>query len=216
MKTRAIDPAALMYHELRAPLGLVATAARSVAGDVDDDGLRERCEVIVRAAERMLRTAATVAALDAPLADESRQTFQPVPVVCELVATLKGLGVPIELEADAPRSATARGSAARFEALVHSTISNAMDHGNPEAPIHVTVRLLSGAIAIDITNVIAGNDCHRGRGLGSIIAAALARGLDARLDAHVADGRHYARILLPRAASAARSAQGELPSIQSA
>jgi signal transduction histidine kinase len=216
VKSRPIDPAALMYHELRAPLGLVATAARSVAGDVEDDDLRQRCEVIVRAAERMLRTAATVASLDAPPGAEERGTFAPVPVVSELVATLQGLGVPIECLLDAPTGALAHGSAERFEALVHSTISNAIDHGAAGETITVEVRQAGGGITVEVSNAVARDDRHAGRGLGTIIAAALARGLDANLDATVADGRYRARIVLPRMIGVSRRPQAAFPSIQSA
>ena len=57
MESRLIDPLTLMYHELRAPLGLVATAARSMAAKTQTTTTSvSRCEMIVRAAERMLRT----------------------------------------------------------------------------------------------------------------------------------------------------------------
>ncbi len=197
MKLRPLDPVALMYHELRAPLGLMATAARSMADDAPDEEMRQRCEVIVRTAERMLRTAATVVDLDGGR-DDAMGGFRPVPVIEELAASLAGLGAPLDLRVETADAFVAAGEAPRFEALLHSIVSNAMDHGDPDASIVVTVRASEAELTVDVANVIALVDTHRGRGFGTVIANALARGLGARLESSQTDDWHVSRITLPR------------------
>jgi signal transduction histidine kinase len=192
-----VDPAALVYHELRAPLGLVATAARSMAHDAPDEDLRLRCEVIVRAAERMLRTAETVSSLGANTHERSG-TFRPVAIVTDLVRVLSGLGVRLELSVDAAASTWLCGHGERFEALVHSLIANAIDHGSPREPIQVAVSGNSDLLTVQVVNAVASEDRHEGSGLGTIIARALARGLDARLESFTRDGHYTAQITIRR------------------
>lgn len=196
---------ALVYHELRAPLGLVATAARSVAEDARDDDLRSRCEVIVRTAERMLRTAEAVTMAASVIEEDTgEEAFSPGAVVADLVDTLRSLGVPLELSISRGRLPAVTGSAARFEALVHSMVTNAMDHGQRGLPVRVAVLPGSGSVVVEVKNRIADTDSHRGGGLGAIIANALARGLGATLTSEVSENEHIARVVLPARARQSR------------
>lgn len=196
MERARVDPMALVYHELRAPLGLVATAARSMAEDMPDEELRSRCEVIVRAAERMLRTAEAVTSITAGLSgdDDGSESYSPIEILSDLVETLRGLDVPLEFCADTPTTPAVAGSGARFEALVHSLITNAMDHGDPASPVRLAVGRSPGRVTVEVRNSLSERDTHRGGGLGMIIANALARGLGATLTARAAEGEYVARI----------------------
>jgi signal transduction histidine kinase len=211
---RRLDPSALVYHELRAPLGLVATAAQSMADEVDDDEVRERCRIIVRAAERMLRTAATVADLGSDSAGTG--VFRPGPLVEDVVQMLRGHGVRIDLYVRGAIDVPVAGSAERFEALLHSLVSNALDHGEPGSTITVTLGAAPGGVTVDIANDIALRDTHRGSGLGLLIASALARGLGARLDSSEADDRYVTRITLRPAPPMGSESYGDSLSTQSA
>lgn len=199
MERARLDPMALVYHELRAPLGLVATAARSVAEDATDDDMRSRCEIIVRAAERMLRTAEAVTRATAmPSTDDSDgETFVPHDVVRELVETLRGLDVPVDLTMNTYGAPVVPGSGARFEALIHSLVSNAIDHGGAESDVHLAISGGPGSLVIEVRNAVTDCDAHRGSGLGAIVTNALARGLGATLSAGTTDNEYIARVVLP-------------------
>ena len=93
MNSPATDPLTMAYHELRAPLALVVTAARSAAGEAQEGELRLRCEMIVRAAERMLRTASEMCGLEGPQEPGSEAAFQPAEIVDDIVVTMRGLDV---------------------------------------------------------------------------------------------------------------------------
>ena len=191
---------ALVYHELRAPLGLVATAARSVAEDLPDQELRSRCEMIVRAAERMLRTAEAVTRATAGITDSAQEgaaSFVPHDVVRELVETLRGLDVAVELSLKSTAPVVVQGSPDRFEALIHSLVNNAIEHGDPESAVRVSVAGAVGSVTVEVRNEMAVDDTHRGGGMGMIIAAALARGLDAALTTEMVNGDYVARVALP-------------------
>lgn len=198
MERARFDPMALVYHELRAPLGLVATAARAAAEDAPDAELRSRCEVIVRTAERMLRTAEAVTRAASGIEeDSSGAAFLPAAVVGDLVTTLRGLGVPLELSLPVDCLPPVMGSAARFEALVHSMVTNAIDHGKPGVPVSLSVMPGSGGVVVEVRNAVADRDTHCGAGLGAIIVNALARGLGATVSTAASEDEHIARLVLP-------------------
>ena len=180
MNQATIDPATMVLHELRAPLGLMATAARSAADDCQDDDLRLRCEMIVRAAEGMLRTANQVFQLNRVPGAGEVANFRPFEVASQLVDTLRGFDVRVSLHGDAgARQAAVIGVYEQFEALLHSLVTNAMDHSELGAPVHVELRVRDGGLFVEIRNVPARQPRHRGLGLGTAIADALAEGLGA-------------------------------------
>lgn len=200
MERARFDPMALVYHELRAPLGLVATAARSVAEDLPDEELRSRCEMIVRAAERMLRTAEAVTRATAGVPDAAHEgagSFVPHDVVRDLVETLRGLDVPVELSLDSSAPVVVPGSQDRFEALIHSLVNNAIDHGCRDSAVRVAVEGGVRSVTVEVRNEMSEDDTHRGGGIGMIIATALARGLDANLTTETAGADYVARVTLP-------------------
>ena len=88
----------MVLHELRGPLGLMATAARSAADDCQDADLRSRCEMIVRAAESMLRTTNQVFQLNRALQAETPERFSPAAVAAEITDTFRALGVLVQFE----------------------------------------------------------------------------------------------------------------------
>jgi len=194
----------MVYHELRSPLTLMVTAARTAAFESEDDAVRERCESIVRAAERMLRTATHIFEL-ASASNASQQTrFCPEAVVRDLVHDYLQMGVPIQLVAT-EESVNVELWACRehLEALVTSWLSNATDHGEPGGPVQVTLSCSDGALDITIVNRVAPRDTHRGLGLGSYIGDHLARSLGGSISGGTANGLHSARLSLPVASASA-------------
>ncbi len=77
----ATDPVTMAYHELRSPLALVATVARSAAEECEDELVRARCLSIVRAAERMIRTAGHLMDLAETSQAEKVEQFNPLPCI---------------------------------------------------------------------------------------------------------------------------------------
>lgn len=192
------DPTTLVLHELRAPLGLVATAARSAADDCADDDIRQRCEMIVRAAELMLRTTHEVFQLNRASRADHCEPYRPVEVAQEIVSTLRGLNVNVRLigSADA-HGAECIGVRARFEALLHSLITNSVDHGEPGLDVSVAFTRHPGVVQVTVSNVVAASSRHRGLGLGAELVRQLADQLGATL-VRRSDGRAYhASLVLP-------------------
>ncbi|MGE5595173.1 MAG: sensor histidine kinase [Hyphomicrobiales bacterium] len=199
MNSPALEPMTLVYHELRAPLGLVATAARSAAEDCEDEELRSRCETIVRAAERMLRTANQLFNLNRLGESPGRSVYDPASVVAAIVSDLRGLEAAVSLEqestGDEPRFAC--GAREPFEALIHSLIGNAIDHGEPGERIRVRTSIRGGRFEAVVENRIAARKRHRGLGLGSYIATELATQAGADLETSVEMGTYRAVVRLP-------------------
>lgn len=181
----------MALHELRSPLGLVATAARSAADECDDDMLRSRCEVIVRAAERMLRTAQTVLALAQSASLMKRATFDPAVSVRTIVAELAAIGVELQLlDETCAEEFAFDGVREQFETLVTSLLSNALDHAEPGTKVQVRLASSGDQFAAQISNVLAARSRHAGLGVGNYIADQLAEMIPARVKRSV-DARRY-------------------------
>lgn len=173
----------LVYHELRGPLGLMATAARSAAEDCTDDALRARCEVIVRAAERMLRTAGHLLELAHEAQSESEQLFDPAACVRATISHFRDLAVPVLIVDDrADSHCLTSGIPAQLEALIQSLINNALDHAEPGTPIRVGIEHPAGELRIEISNRRSIVRRHRGLGLGLYICENLSARLGASID----------------------------------
>jgi len=192
----ATDPVTLAYHELRSPLALMATMARSAAEDCDDDALRARCLSIVRTAERMLRTAGEVLDVAGVASDETQSRFSAIEVVRKVVTDYRGMGVAVTLTATGAADTPILGAPGQLEALLCSLIGNALDHGDSGVPVRVLVAESGGVLTISITNEMSHIRAHRGLGLGSYIGDRLARALNATLELQRTDTEFAARIAL--------------------
>lgn len=197
MVTAPYDPATLAYHELRAPLGLLLTAAQSAADECEDADIRSRCEVIVRTADRMLRVAQEMLRLGAP-AVAGEEVFLPARIAEQVVRDLSALGVEIAFETDARCvNARASGCGATFEALLNSLISNARDHAPGGSIIGVRLANEGSGLLISVSNETNAADGHRGLGAGRYIGACLASDLGAGVFSRNEGGRYVATIVLP-------------------
>lgn len=173
----------MVYHELRAPLGLVVSAALSAADECDDAYIRGRCEMIARAAERMLRTADEFLHVQQPDVG-SADGFAPATIVEDAVRDLRGLAVPVRFEAPASlRFLRCGGDPATFETLFYSIFANATDHSADDAPVTVELFRDRGEIELRVTNLVTGDDDHAGLGAGKFIEQALASALGATITA---------------------------------
>lgn len=175
MNPLATDPVTLALHELRAPLGLVANAARSAADDCPDEYLRGRCETIVRAAERMLRTAQQVMALAKSADDQGDiETFNAAEVAKDVVDDFAAMGVAICVAGAWESEPLFTGVRGHLETLLSSLISNALDHGVPGSHVGVAVTRSGDALRIAIRNRGQASGRHAGLGLGTYICDQLA------------------------------------------
>lgn len=198
VKATAVDPLAFVYHELRSPLGLVVTAAQSAAEETDDEDVRRRCQAIVRAAERMLRTASQVFEVAQARQAGAARPYSPHGIVRDLVADLSGLDVRVRLlvnEGVAPLQL--HGVPEQFEALVHCLVSNAVDHSDPGSQVLVGLSLRDGDIELTVTNHLASRSRHHGLGLGSYLASQLAAGLGATILTRAEEGLYAVAVRLP-------------------
>jgi signal transduction histidine kinase len=194
------DPATLVLHELRGPLGLMATAAQSAADDCADDDIRSRCEMIVRAAERMLRTANEVFQLSRAAQADECALYSPFEVAEDMIQTLLGMAVRIRLEATPEaRALLTEGVPERFEALLHSLISNGVDHCEPGSTVQVSLTTAAGSLKVAVENEASANRRHRGLGLGTQVADSLAIRLGGGIARTCEAGRFSATLSLPLA-----------------
>ncbi len=202
MKSAPLAPLALAYHELRNPLALIVTAARLAAEEAPDAATRARSDVIVRAAEGLLRRASAVLALGHE--PQAPGLFTPARVLERLAGLPLGAAAPVRLTIDARAHAVASyGDRDAFEALLSSLIANARDHGDAAHAVRLSLRLRPGCVETLLTNRLRVHDTHQGFGLGAGIVRALALHAGASLE--VRSGRRYysARLRLPLAAASA-------------
>jgi len=197
------DPVTLAYHELRSPLGLIATVARSAADECVDETTRRRWEVVTRAAERTLRTADQVLSL--AKRDDSEATprwYRPAAIIAQLVRDFQGLGVPVELKSTPQgEGALLYGVRERLEALAQSLITNALDHGEPGSA-QVRIAASDAIWSMSIVNRIVAVRSHRGLGAGMYVSVRMAERMGGQLSTSN-DGRIYRiRLSLPLCESA--------------
>ncbi|MDZ7726949.1 MAG: hypothetical protein U5Q44_01435 [Dehalococcoidia bacterium] len=126
--TNQPDIATLVYHELRAPLGLVATLARGASCEDDLEELRRQCALIQRTAERMLRTASAVIETARAARCDDPVWFAPAPIVQHAVDDAAPAGLYVRLVQDeAANHVSTYGSPMQLETLVHSLLANALE-----------------------------------------------------------------------------------------
>ena len=190
------DSMTLAYHELRAPLGLMATAAASVAEASPDATARAQCEVIMRAAERLLRTTARVLALAQPApAGTEACAYTPAPLVEGIVADLGDLDVHLDFATSVVAArALVWGHEADVETLVSSLLMNAIDHGDPNEPISILVEDDGTTVRVCIRNQAAAARRHRGLALGTQLCEELARRMGATLQSSLDERQFSAQI----------------------
>lgn len=203
----------MALHELRSPLGLVATAARSAADNCDDDMLRHRCEVIVRAAERMLKTAQTVISLAQTASLLQRSPFDPAESVRAIVDDLRAIGVQVRLfDETCAQEYLFEGVREQFETLVTSLIGNALDHAEPSTVLEVHLACAGDEFAARISNnVCSGRTGHAGLGVGNYIADQLAGLIPAIINRSVGESHYSVEVIMPvtrRSASASVANRG--------
>jgi two-component system sensor histidine kinase TctE len=187
----------MVYHELRSPLALVATMARSAAAECEDDRLRMQCLSIVRTTERMLRMAGHLMVVAERSRDETQALFDPIEVARRVAADYRAIGANVVLSEAGHVPALVSGSAPALEALLCSLMGNALDHSMDGALVSLSVVTSDGACEITIVNQPAPGTRHRGLGLGAYIAEKLASELGGTLRSEVADGTFRATVALP-------------------
>lgn len=197
MDVHVADPVTLVAHEIRRPLAYVVTAARLVAEESDDETVQQRCRTIERTAERMLRVAGCLLRTGSAVQGESvSAAYLPAQVIRGVVEDLtQQAAVDLVVEPVA-WSACAWGRADDLEALVHSLVSNALDHGVPGDPPLVSVAASNSLLEISISNRMAPATTHKGLGLGMLICERLAARCGAELAAGARDGVYTATLSL--------------------
>ena len=198
MNTVVTDPVTIAYHELRSPLALMATMARVAAADCRDEELRARCESIVNAAERMLRTAGHLMVVAETSKDVNARLFDAQAVVGTIVADYREMGVSIEVSDETRQPILLEASPATFEALLCSLLGNATDHGGT-GDIALRVRVDQGTCQVRIENRISRSLKHRGIGLGTYIGGKLAAELAGSLFTERTDTTYAVTFCVPLA-----------------
>lgn len=177
-ETNQPDIATLVYHELRAPLGLVATLARGASCEDDVDELRRQCALIQRTAERMLRTASAVIETARATRCDDAGWFAPLPIVQRAVDDAAPAGLRVRLLQDAAVDRVSiYGSPMQLETLLHSLLANALDHGDPAGNIMVSVGVIDGQFSCTVRNPVGHGRGHRGIGAGIVVCRQLVRAL---------------------------------------
>jgi len=197
MTALALDPLTLAYHELRSPLGFVATALRSVAEDSLDEGLRHRCDAIVRTVERMLRTSGQVSSLARADAPVHEVCFAPSDILYQIASDLSSFDMRVDVQATTEALETeVRGAPTTFETLIQSLVSNAIDHSDRGANVNLACAVEDRSLIVSITNAIASQRQHHGLGAGLYLCNRLAEQLGAQLTAGAEDGVFHVSLRL--------------------
>ena len=212
--TEQTDLATLVYHELRAPLGLLATVARMASEEQDAAAMRRQCEVIERTAQRMLRITRAVVQAAQAAQDQGSQLFDPADVAATLVRDLEGDAPVLLSPCPGVGKSLLQGSIAQFEALLHSLIVNALDHHEPGTPVVVSTRMEGDHFRVDVQNIPARKDRHRGAGLGLMVCQQLVDRLGARMDVEKT-GECYRAVVRMRWAPASQIEDVPLPAYSS-
>lgn len=199
MKSFVADPVTLAYHELRAPLGLVATAARSAAADCEDESLRRRCEIIVRAAERMLSTAQSVLSLAEGSIPAESERVALGSVVHRLAEEARALGVPVFVTPGGDSTGEIHVPVSQLETLLQSLLNNAQQHGddNPNSVIEIAVRREGNCAIVEVKNPLSPNVRHRGIGAGTYLANRIAAQFGGMVEAGVDGASYKATLVVP-------------------
>lgn len=193
----------MVYHELRAPLGLMASAARSASEDCDDEWVRAQCDVIGRTAERMLRVVAGVIESARPDGSDIEARYAPLDIATRLLGDLEGVGIQVERDFDLGlRDTIAPGSQSKFETLLHSLLMSTIDHGRPGYPVTVRFSFDGEHFQLEVENFKRNVKVHRGLGLGARCCALLADQLGLEFRVEDVDADRY-RALVSGVAAAA-------------
>ena len=207
--TTTIEPSAMVLHELRAPLGLMVSAARAAAEECGDGtAARRHVEVIERTALRLLASAQQV--LYAAIAERQPEgePFEPFTVARDWLADSMSLGQRVQASVDGEaRWLAGRGNAGQFVALLQSMLSNALDHGSRAEPIEVHLEAMDTHVSVALTNSI-GERRHKGLGVGSNVCERLADSLGAKVCTKSIDGWFTSCITLRPLTAAASGGSG--------
>ena len=200
------DPFVVLYHELRAPLGLIVTTARSAASECAEDSItRHRLETISRVAERTLRVTETVLALAREAAEgPGGEPFSPAAVLSGLVDDLSAEGGrSFQLVVQEPaRDVRLVGRPAHFEGIVQALLTNALDHGAVDAPVRISLELADDTLCLTIDNPSRRKRAIAGSGSGPISPTASppsSGGRSARLGSAMTSARASPSLSLRRA-----------------
>ncbi|HEX5861861.1 MAG TPA: PAS domain S-box protein [Nocardioides sp.] len=204
---------AVTAHELRSPVGVIASSAALFARHHDELTPEERIEL----SDGLHRNAIQLRRLLDDLLTASRaQTrtldLRPVPLAVDeqlgvLVAAIRSAQPDVEIQLDAPVGLVARADPGRFSQMVDNLLLNAVRHGR--SPITVAARAEGGEVVIAVSDAGSGvpedvlprlferfGKSRGGTGLGLYIVRELAQaqGGDVRYDSD----RQTFEIRLPR------------------
>jgi signal transduction histidine kinase len=176
----------------------MATAARSAADDCLDESLKVRVEMIVRAAERMLRTTQRVLSLASAATPVGIGPVAPAPLFVEIAEDAGALGVPVTYRPDGSLSALVlQSDRSIIEAIVQSLLNNAQDHGEPGEPIRLAAVAADGALEVTVANTAAGKRLHSGLGAGTYLCQQLASRIGATLTTEATGCTFTAKLHVP-------------------
>lgn len=189
------------YHELRSPVSLIATLARTAQVERDSARLHTLLQSIERVAERALLSVNTILERErAEAAPGDAEGVLLASAVDDATADLRRAGrtviTAVHASAEDARIPAEPGV---LETLLQVLLSNAVDHGDESEPIEVSLRARGGYATLSLENALATEPSHRGLGLGSRIARRMAQRLGGQLRTTSKDGRFRAIVRVPLA-----------------
>ncbi len=198
MNGPTIEPSAAVLHELRTPLGFLVTAARAAAEECPADAsVLYQVRNLERVAMRLLASAEQVLAVALAERDQSTNPFDAIATARRAIEDSICVGLAIKLSATCEHDAwiARSGNEAQLDALIQSLLNNAVQHGDADGAIEVTVTSCAERFSMEVRNRV-GRNARRGLGLGMEIAAQLAARLGASLVRGIEGTDFVARIEL--------------------
>ncbi len=196
---------AVLGHDMRNPVAAVGSALRLISREPQSERSQAFIETARQSLDRMSALIEDVmdfarARLGEGLAVEPTDDTHLLPVLRQVVEEIR-LGHPtVRVEEDYTLDAILRCDTARIGQLLSNLLANAVTHGDPGQPIHVTAALEDGAFVLSVVNAgdpipddarpmlfqpFTRSDARHsqnGLGLGLFIASEIARGHDGGID----------------------------------
>ena len=148
---------AVLGHDLRNPLNVVATNTQLLAATAQDGATREIAQRIDRSVRRMSALIDDVldfarGRLGGGLDVRFENVHDVGQALLDVVDEARSVhpGRRIELTLDAPHAV--RCDRARIQQLAANLLSNALKHGAPDAPVQCSAAVTDGAVVLSVTN----------------------------------------------------------------
>lgn len=165
-----LSPELAGYHEMRAPLSLISTLARSADAAHDPELVNRYVSSIVRVADRTLRVISQM--FDLRTSVEPGATTGLRHLAATIVEDHRIAGRELGFAYVGSEFTVMPAARPLLEAVLQTLLANAFEHGDPSEPVRLSLTADADAVQIQVRNRIA-EERRAGSGFGTSIAESL-------------------------------------------